>query len=126
MSTHLLLKFKETLIQFLDELIDQFPKEGDIAIARIFIKDQFPIEVIAKFFITNLLQHKDLVLKKDEKFFLENDVLFSSLRSDKVMYFKKLWLSTQLTNEDKDTIFAWFKTLLEIIDKYNQSLQKQK
>lgn len=126
MSTHLLLKFKETLIQFLDELIDQFPQEGDIAIARIFIKDQFPIEVIAKFFTTNLLQHKDLVLKKDEKFFLENDVLFSSLRSDKVMYFKKLWLSTQLTNEDKDTIFSWFKTLLEIIDKYNQSLQQQK
>jgi hypothetical protein len=122
MSTHLLLKFKDTLISFLDELIEQFPQEGDIAIARIFIKDQFPIEVIAKFFITKLLPHKDLVNQKNEKFFIENDVLFSSLRSDKVMYFKKLWTSTQLNNEDKDVIFAWFKTLLEIIDKYNQSL----
>ena len=37
---HVLQEFKNGLISFVDELIDQFPKEGDLIMIRIFLKDQ--------------------------------------------------------------------------------------
>ena len=38
----------------MDELIDQFPKETGLILARIFLKDQIPIEVTMKNFVFKL------------------------------------------------------------------------
>ena len=43
-------EFKNGLISFFDELIDQFPKEGDLIMIRIFLKDQIPIEQVMNTF----------------------------------------------------------------------------
>ena len=48
----ILKQFKNTLICFLDELIGQFPSEGDLVIFRIFLKDRVPIENILNFFVS--------------------------------------------------------------------------
>ena len=71
----LLQKFKEQILIFLDELIEQIPTEGDLVILRILIKDQVSIEKIMNHFVKKLLPFKYQIDNRDEKFFLENEVL---------------------------------------------------
>ena len=87
----ILKEFKNSLITFIDELIPQFPEEGDLVIIRIFLKDQVPIADVMNHIIHMILPLKQLVVSKDESFFLDNNVLFSALNSGKVNHFKKLW-----------------------------------
>jgi hypothetical protein len=123
MNTYTILKsFKENLITFLDELIGQLPKEGDLIIARIFLNDQVPIEIIVKYFCLNLLPLKDLVKNRDSGFFLNNNILFSEISRDKVNHFKILWRSGNLDEDDRETIFRWFDTFLFLSEKYQNSL----
>lgn len=116
--------FQTNLIIFFDELINQFPQEADLVIARIFLKDQVPIADVMNYFCLKLTPLKPLVTKRDEKFFVENNILFEDLQKSKVNHFKKLWRSGLLDDEDKETIFKWFDTFLFLAEKYQKSLIK--
>jgi hypothetical protein len=116
--------FQTNLINFLDELINQFPQEADLVIARIFIKDQVPIADVMNYVCLKLLPIKKLVSNRDEKFFIENNILFEDLQKSTLNHFKKLWRSGLLDDEDKETIFKWFDTFLYLAEKYQKSLQK--
>lgn len=118
MTTKLLSDFKTSLIEFLDEMIAQFPEEGDLILSRVFIKDQFPIVEIMKLFVEKLLPYKDLVKKRDGNFFLNNDVLFKGIQNSKVNHFKKLWISTRLNDDDREVIFTWFEHFLNMSEQY--------
>ena len=61
--------FKEQFITFLDELIAQFPKEPDLVIVRIFMKDQVPIEDVMCHVIKEILPFENKIEAKDEGFF---------------------------------------------------------
>ena len=116
----ILKEFKNSLITFVDELITQFPEEGDLVIIRIFLKDQVPIEDIMNHIIHMILPLKQLVVNKDETFFLENNVLFSALNSGKVNHFKKLWRSGRLDNDDKDVVWKWMTSFIFLAEKYQK------
>ncbi len=111
-------QFKTQLKQFLDELIGKFPSESNLILARIFISEQIPIEDVIKYTVEKLLPLKELVQKRDEKFFLENDVLFGGIQSNTVNHFKNLWTSGNLEKDDKETIFSWFDVFLMLSEKY--------
>ena len=51
----LLLQFRDQMIRFLDELIEQFPSESQFIIIRIFFKDKIPVEDIIGNFIKQVL-----------------------------------------------------------------------
>ena len=72
----LLKEFKSQLIMFFDELIEQFPREGNLLVIRIFLNDQVSKETIIKHFIDNIIPIKDEINKRNEKFFTENENLF--------------------------------------------------
>ena len=90
-ETQILIQFKNSLISFIDELIEQFPQEPDLIILRIFLKDQIPIEdVITKFTYTinkNNQELKKSISDRNEAFFLESDV-FESIARSKTINFK--------------------------------------
>lgn len=113
-------EFKKSLITFIDELITQFPEEGDLVIIRIFLNDQVPIPDVMNHVIHMILPLKQLVVSKDEKFFLENNVLFSALNSGKVNHFKKLWRSGRLDNDDKDVVWKWMTSFVFLAEKYQK------
>ena len=69
--------FKDQFITFLDELIAQFPREPDLVIVRIFMKDQVPIADIMCHIVQQILPHEARIKRKDESFFLENKQLLS-------------------------------------------------
>ena len=120
-KTQVLTEFKTGLISFFDELIDQFPKEGDLVMIRIFLKDQILIEDVMVIF-NNAMNKDNGYLKKmckerNETFFLENNI-FDSVSKLKITHFKKLWRSGSLDEEDKKVVWRWIDSFIYLGDKY--------
>ena len=118
----ILVYFKNNLLAFLDDLIELLPNEGDLWILRVMFENQIPVEQSMKIFAERILPYKNMVLNKDERFFIECTDLFSGIKKDKVSYFKDLWQSQRLTNEDKKTLWDWFTLFLKLAIKYEQYL----
>lgn len=119
----LLTHLKTQLVNFLDELIESFPKEPDFVIFRIFVNDRLPITDIMKYITINLCPLQDMIKNKDEKFFLNHNILFEKFddqERNKVNHFKDLWLSGNLDNEDKETLWKWFSSFIYIGNKYKE------
>lgn len=125
MSERVLSKFKSNLLSFLDELINQFPQEGDLVIMRLFISNQIPIKDVMDIFIYNInkndQQLRKMVKDRDEVFFLEHNI-FDNLGRDKVSHFKRLWRSGKLDKEDKEIIWDWIDAFILISDEYAKVL----
>jgi hypothetical protein len=123
MSTRfeLLKIFQENLIKFIDEIIELLPptSKGDIIMLRILFIDSFPMEDAMKIFSERILPHTKMVLERDENFFLNCEDLFAGIKKDKVSYFKDLWLSKELDDENKEIIWDWFTYFLKLAQKYN-------
>lgn len=119
----IMMEFRNQLVTFLDELIEQFPQEGDFVIIRIFIKDQIPVCDVIGRFIRDLLPLREQVKAKNQDFFLQNSILYTgaSLANDKVNHFKDLWLSNQLDDNDRDIIWKWMDLFINIAHKYHKS-----
>jgi hypothetical protein len=117
----ILTDFKKNLVSFLDELIQQFPEEGDLIVLRIFLNDQVPIEEVMKSFSEKCIPLKDVIKKRDESFFLNENVLFSKIDQNKVNHFRRLWTSPKLDNEDRNVIWAWYDAFILLAEKYIKS-----
>ena len=122
-SIQILQLLKKELLTFLDELISLLPQEKDFIVMRFFIKDQIPIVDVMNYIIRELVPLEQYVLDKNDKFFLENQVLFEPLKDEKskVNYFKEIWENHDV-DDNKDTIWNWFRHFINLGKKY-QSLQ---
>jgi len=116
----LLIQLKNQLIIFFDELIEQFPKEPDMIIIRIFLKDKIPIVDVMDYIVKKLVPLKSMVNVQDDNFFLHHNILFETLDENKVNHFKKLWLSRSLDEENRVTIFKWFSSFIYLAERYNK------
>lgn len=115
---------KKNLIEFMDVLMESYPSETQFLMFRILIQNQIPAVDIMNYVSEKLLPLEKYVKERDDKFFLEHNVLFSNLNkenNDKVDYFKKMWTSKDFTDSDRDIIWAWFDTFLGICKKYNET-----
>lgn len=121
-KTQILIDFKTNLVNFLDELIEQFPEEGDLVVLRIFLNDQVPIADIMNTFVNKLLPLKETVKRRDESFFLNNNILFEKLNKDKVNHFKTLWTSPKLDTDDRKVIWSWYDLFISIAEKYTKAV----
>lgn len=118
----LMYEFRTQLLNFLDELIEQFPEESDLIIIRIFMKDQVPVYDVLGRFIRDLLPLKSEVDQRNEKFFVENTILYTQhgIASNKVNHFRDLWMSDKLDDADRDVIWKWMDLLNNIGQQYFQ------
>ena len=113
--------FHTSLIHFLDELIEQFPMEGDIVLARLFLKNSIPPVTIINTFIKETLPLKECITNRDEDKFLNSDLsIFNSLNKNKVNHFKVLWKSSVLDDEDRQVIWRWFDTFIYLAEQYQK------
>ena len=117
-------EFRTQLIHFFDELIEQFPDEGDLIVARLFISTQVPIEDLVNEFNHNINKEEQklriMVKDRHEQFFV-NHTLFNETRS-KLNIFKKIWKSGSLDQDDKDVIWKWVDTFIFLGDKYARAI----
>lgn len=121
-------EFKKQLLIFFDELIETFPREGDLVIMRLFLANQIPIKDAMDLFNHKINKNdkelKKMVENRDEVFFLEHN-LFDSLGKDKVTHFKRLWRSGRLNEEEKDKIWEWIDAFIWLGDCYTKIVSKQ-
>jgi len=117
-QVELLKLFQKNMIEFLDELSDQFEEEGDLIIFRFFISEQIPLETLMEKFISYIHPHKEMIRERNDKFFLERDNIFGSSPQEKVIHFKKLYLL--MSAEDKATLWSWFDVFIQISEKYKR------
>lgn len=110
--------FKTNLIKFIDALIEQLPDESDLIVLRIFLQEQIPIEDVMITFSRRLIPCKDMILNKEEKFFLEHNDVFTGVSSDTVNYCKNIWTSKKITVEDKEQIWKWFRLFVNLSEKF--------
>lgn len=115
-------EFKNNLIAFVDELIDQFPREPHLIMFRIYVKDQSDIKDVMEIFTHNINKNDQIVKKmlkeRNESYFLENNNLFENFDKTKLAYFKKIWRSPDLDKEDKNIIWKWIESFIFFSDKY--------
>jgi hypothetical protein len=138
MSIERILKaFQSSIVSFLDELIEQFPQETSLIVARVFLKDQIPVTATMKNFIFKLESNdgilKKMVVDRNDKFFLENDIFssedvagsgYSTTETSAITnHFRKIWL-TDLDDDDKETIWTWIESFVAMAEKY-QSVSKE-
>ena len=128
----LLIEFKNQMIKFLDELIEQFSDRGEFMILRIFVKDQIPLEQVLGKFITDVLPYQDIINKRNPAIFLETDIISGALlgasqevyleeNKETANALKSLWLSGRLDDADRDTIWDWLELFLAISERYYKS-----
>jgi len=120
-ETEILKDFKKQLINFFDELINQFPNEGDLVVIRLFLSNQIPIQDVMNIFITTISQNnnefRNMIKERNEIFFLEHDI-FDTISKQKAGHFKKLWKSGCLDEDDKQIIWKWLDTFVFFSDKF--------
>lgn len=119
----LLQTFKNQIINFLDELIQQFPNQAEFVIIRVFVKDQIPLADVLGRFIKECLDFHDQIKQKDEKFFLESDIIVNALGGnqmglDVMDKLRELWRSESLDQEDRDMVWRWLDLFFNIAQKY--------
>jgi hypothetical protein len=112
--------FHSNIISFLDELIDMFPSEADLVIARLFLKDTIPPITTLNKFIQDVMPNKDKISERDATFFLEDADLLGSLNQSKVNHLNKIWKSSILDDEDRQIIWTWFDTFVYLAEKYQK------
>ena len=115
-EVEILTLLKKNILDFLDELIDQFEEEGDLIIMRFFIAEQISLEMMMTKFITFVYPHKEKIKVRDESFFIENENIFGSSPQDKVIHFKDLYLT--MNSDDRSTLWEWFSCFIAICDRY--------
>jgi hypothetical protein len=117
-TTTVLQVLRTQLLLFFDELIALLPKEQDFLVMRFFIKDQVPIADVMEYIVHKLIPLQSFITAKDERFFLEHQVLFEDLREhgSRVNYFKDLW--KQLDAENKEVFWNWFQYFLNLGKRY--------
>lgn len=126
MSTlQILTEFKVQITTFFDELIAQFPQEGDLVVMRLFISTQMPIEDTLNKFIyeitTNNGEKRQAIKDRNEGLFLKYETTSETAEKYKLNHFKRLWRSGQLDDEDKRVIWQWIDTFIYFADKYTKS-----
>lgn len=114
--------FHKQIIKFFDELIEQFPNEGDLVVARIFFTNKISPLDIMNIFIqkinSNEQQLRKMVKERNQEFFLKHNI-FDALDKNKVNHFKKLWCSENIDTEDKNVIWSWIDLFIQLSDKYS-------
>lgn len=115
-------EFRTQLINFLDEIIEQFPLETDFVLIRLFLKDLPATDIIGRF-IRDLLPLKNEVDKRNESFFLENTILYTGgqVQTSKIDHIKSLWTSNKLDANDKKVIWDWMDLFMKLADTYHKS-----
>lgn len=116
-------KFKLIIIQFLDELLYQFPKDNDMILCRILVKDMIQDIILIENFIQYILPYKKKISKRDETFFLTDESIISHITNfnykSKVNKLKILWQSKNLDDDDREQIWKWFDLFIIVSDKYS-------
>jgi len=121
MSTEILSKFRTQLLNFMDELIQQFPEETDFVMFKLFLSNQMPVQTAMELFKKQLDMNekcvRTMIKTRNETFFFVH-TNFPFVSAEKMKRMVELW--KELESSDKNVMWSWIDTLVSISDKYIQ------
>ena len=126
MTTQLdmLVEFKTQFTTFFDELIAQFPKEGDLVVMRLYIATQMDIMSTINAILHEMNRNngasRQAVKDHNDEYFLKYKISPETNDKYKLNNFKTLWRSGALDNDDKEVIWSWIDTFISMADKYGR------
>jgi hypothetical protein len=125
-DTKLLITFKKLLLSFCDEIIEQFPNEGDFVILKMFIDLQIPIATLMDEFNLQINRKEQKIRKmisdRNDDFFV-NENPFTFVSNDRVNRLSALWQDESMHSDDKDVIWQWIDSFVQVCDKYTAATQ---
>lgn len=114
----ILLLYKNNMLEFLDNLIELCPEESELIMFRILLENQIPIEDAISNMAKVMIPLKEVILKKDERFFLDENDIFGKAKQDKVIKWKQVWVKKNLNKSDRDAIWKWIDLFLKLCEMY--------
>lgn len=124
-TTAVLIKFKQLIVAFCDELTSQFPSEPDFKMMKVLTNAPGMEKFLMQKLITQLsredLNIRKLVSERDEEYFLSHNP-FSFLSEERNQKLVGIWKKGDMDDEDKDALWQWVDLFFKIADKY-QSIE---
>ena len=128
MSVRVAENVKTTILEFISDLKDVIftgsADRGDLLLVEFFFKKMNTTSV-TEHIVSHVLPHKNKIKDRDVQFFIDQKrQIFAGLPEDRVSYFADLVQRTKdeggLADDDKDTIWSYFDTLLVLAEEYKK------
>jgi hypothetical protein len=112
--------FNNTCIEFIDAIMSVLPSETNLLLIKIYIKTKISQDKLVRRFIKYVLPVKNFITRRDEKFFMDNQYIDNLFANKTVPFdFRAIW--KKLNNENRESVWDWFNTLISIAEDYKNS-----
>ncbi|MBL4898301.1 MAG: hypothetical protein JKX76_01510 [Colwellia sp.] len=120
---------KDTLVSFLESLIEILPDEGELNIAHVYINNQADMQQSMLHIVRNLVPHKkdlgkcirNTDLCKNASFVTDGSIYGGTIKDLAIVeHYKELWLGNTLSSQHRVAILKWSYKLILVAEKYMQ------
>lgn len=121
MSLQLIAYFRDKLVNFIDEIIEQFPDKPDFVLVKLIVKDKVSMTDVMGRYIQTVIPEKDVIVNRNLDFFKKDFVKGYEDWPNLNRIFlevKSLYFSDRLDDDERDTIWKWMDLFLRICEKY--------
>ncbi len=97
-------------------------EQRDLLIIQLFFERLSP-ERIMHYMISKVLPHASIIAIRDSNYFVEHDTIFQALPRSRAIHYRDFWSGKgdkNLSIDDKNAIWAYFDTIIEIVKNYKK------
>ena len=97
-------------------------EQRDLLIIQLFF-EKMSADRIMHNMINKVLPHAQIIASRDSQYFIEHDSIFQALPSNRSKHYKEFWSGSggkSLSDNDKQAIWAYFDTIIEIVKSYKK------
>ena len=111
---------KNVMMEFIADLRRIFTsrdEQRDLMLIELYF-DNLSNGRIMQHMIKKVLPYASIIVERDANFFINHDSLFQTLPKFRARHYKEFWKGTEgktLSPENKNAIWAYFDTILEIV-----------
>ena len=116
---------KNVMMEFIADLRRIFTsrdEQRDLMLIELYF-DNLSNGRIMQHMIKKVLPYASIIVERDAHFFINHDSLFQTLPKFRARHYKEFWKGTEgktLSPENKNAIWAYFDTILEIVKGYKK------
>jgi hypothetical protein len=119
----ILQRCKTGLVQFLDELINWMPDDGELITTRILVQDTLPIEELMKKLVIHMKPHEAKIKARDADFFMTDPNVFGNVKDQhksQIVSLKQLWSNPGFTSSDREKVWKWMDFFVKCTNLYQE------
>ena len=116
---------KNVMMEFIADLRRIFTsrdEQRDLMLVELYF-DHLSNGRVMQHMIKKVLPYASIIVERDANFFINHDSLFQTLPKFRARHYKEFWKGTEgksLSPENKNAIWAYFDTILEIVKGYKK------